>query len=213
MGRRTKKAVVVASGSGMVIGTGAVEKKHRRHIRKRWHIGPRMRLVLLVAPVAVLVLGIPGAGIARWHTHHSATVSRQKTLQNSAYENIGEPDKLAADTTSLIQGAANGTYHVSDKQLAMTYAARGDAELNSGNNEAAVADYKKAVELDSSQVAVVGYGEFLARYRLGERKTLVPLLQQLNALIKNSREFQDQDQSAAYEQYITDLQQGQELPL
>ncbi len=204
MGKHTNKGVVVASGSGIVIGTGA---------KKRIHIGPRMRVVLTCAAVVVLVGGAAGAYAYHKYQDHKAVVAKQKELQSSVTNSIGDTQKLHTDTTSLIQGATNGTYKISNKDLAAAYAARGDAELNSGDNKSAVTDYGQAVKLEPSMTTTVGYGEFLARYRLGERKTLIPLLQQLDAPIKNSKDFQDQGQSATYESYITDLQQGEELPL
>lgn len=204
------KGAAVGTGSGIVVG-GA---KHRAAL----HFGPRTRLAAMGALV-VLAIGLIGAAVYMHHKHqadaHQAVVRKQSQLVKNLNDTskLGDLSKLKSDSSALISGAANGTYKVSNKDLAQAYANRGTAELNATNYKAAITDFQMAEKLDPSQTELVGYSEFVARYYSGERKTLIPLLQTLAKSLKNNYEPQMQSTLAQYNEYIVDLQAGQDLPI
>ncbi|HSX06146.1 MAG TPA: tetratricopeptide repeat protein [Candidatus Saccharimonadia bacterium] len=206
---REKKGAAVGTGSGIVVGSGK---------RRVLHLEPQVRVVAILV-VAALVVGVAGTVLYIHHkdneTAHQAMVNRQKQLVKRLNDanSLGDLTKLKSDSSALIQGAANGTYKVPSKDLAQAYANRGTTELNAGNYKAAIADFQMAEKLDSSQTDLVGYSEFIARYHLGERKTLIPLLQTLAKSLKNNFEPQMQSTLAQYNEYIADLQAGQDLPI
>lgn len=206
----SKKGAGEAKSSGVVVGTGQTSGLH---------LGPRAKIIALYAAAAIVLGGI-GTGVYMYVRHadevRQAKVAKQKQLQKkvSDVNGVGDLDKLKADSNTLITGAAKGTYDVSTEELAQAYISRADAELNSKDYKAAVADYQKASKLDSSQKTAALYGEFLGRYRIGERKELVPLLQELQKPLKDDHESpSSQQQFATYDQYIADLQAGKDLEL
>jgi tetratricopeptide (TPR) repeat protein len=205
MGDHTGKVVVNAGKSGIVVETEA----------KHWPAATRL---LLVATCTLLAVALGGTTTV-WYLHHKhahdALVAQQQQLQKSVTgaDRIGNITKLKADSDSLIQGAADGTYKLTNVQLAQAYNSRADTELSGGNYKEALADYQKAVQLDASLTITVGYGEFLARYHLGERETLVPLLQTLEKPLQNDHEMQSQQQLALYQSYETDLRAGRDLAI
>lgn len=207
----SKKGVVVAKNSGMVVGRVKNSLLDRRRVK-------------IYGLCALLVLALVGLGVgvnaAYTYKKHTDTVRKtnavkQQKLQKSisSVDAAGNVQKLKADSDALIKGANNGTYDVSNEQLAVAYASRADTELYAKDYKAAIADYQKAAQLASSQKTAAQYGEFIARYRLGERKALIPLLQALEQPLKNSQEPQSQQQLGLYEQYIADLQAGKDLEL
>lgn len=203
MGNTRKKGVVVARSSGITVGSGA-----------RLHVGVRLRVLGMAAVVLLAVGGVWALCVYRQHVHDQRVVAQHRLQQSIGDVNgLGDTSKLGTDSTGLIQGAASGVYDVSDDNLAKAHAVRGDIELNAGDYKAAVADYTKAVELDSAQKELVAYGQFLARYHLGERKSLVPLLQSLAAPLKDSHNPGAPEQLALYESYVVDLQAGKDLVL
>ncbi len=204
-----KKGAAVGTGSGIVVGGGK---------QRTLHLGPRARLTVVGAAV-LLVAGLASVALYVHHRDntvaHQAVVKRQKQLVAGLNDTnkLGDLTKLKSDSAALIQGATDGSYKVSNKDLAQAYANRGTTELNAGNYKAAVTDFQMAQKLDTSQTQLVGYSEFIARYQLGERKTLIPLLQTLTKPLQNDREPQIQAILVEYNQYIADLQAGQDLPI
>lgn len=205
----SKKGVVVAKSSGMVVGTGA---------RHGLLLGSRAKIYGLCAAVLLVIAGA-GTGVYVYKKHadkvHRENVAKQRDLQKSVSDvnAVGDVQKLKTDSNNLINGAKNGTYNVSDEQLAAAYVSRADAELNTKDYRAALADYQKAAQLDSSQKTAAQYGEFMSRYRLGERKTLIPLLEQLKQSLQKSDEPMSGQQLGLYSQYIADLQAGKDLDI
>lgn len=205
MANEVRKLEVIAGRAGIVF-----EETVRKQSRLLWRIFAISVIVIAAgAIVAVIVL----------FTHrqrvHTANVAKQKQLQQQLTDvnAVGDLDTLKQDSNTLINGAKDGTFSVSNKQLAQAYANRGDAEFNQGDEKAAIADYEQAVKLDGGQQALVGYNEFVARYHLGERASLVPLLKTLQAPYKNNYDIGMQDQYAQYQKYIDDLQAGKELDI
>lgn len=208
MGEQTKKAVVAAQRSGIVVGSGS----------RSFHLGPRLRLALL-GVVAIVLLAVVVGGVWSLRTHakqvRAQRAAEQHKLQQSTHDAdaMGDPQQLKQDTTTLINGATSGKYDVSNANLGKAYSDRGYVELNSSNYQAALDDFKKAEQLDSTSKAQSQYGEFLARYHLGERKTLIPLLQELEKPLKGSKEVGAAEQLVQYEDYISSLQAGKDLTL
>jgi Co/Zn/Cd efflux system component len=197
------KVTIIAGHSGIIVEAG--QKKRALVGRKLFMIG--VGIVAVAAVVVVVLL------FANHHKKQEAATKRQNQLQKTvtnvdAYSDIS---KLHGDSNALIQGAQNGTYKVSNKQLAQAYAARGDAEFNSADEKSAVADYEQAVKLDASLQALVGYNEFVARYHQGERQTLIPFLQELQKPYQNNHDTGAPEQYAQYQGYIDNLQAGKEL--
>jgi tetratricopeptide (TPR) repeat protein len=204
MGEKPKMDTMPDNDPKIVIGVGT---------RRKWRPSRRVQIVLVLALALVLVgVGATVVYLQRKHNHEQV-VAKQKKLESrvSDIDSYGNLDKLKTDTNELIKGAGDGTYDVSSKQLAQAYALRGDTKLNERKYQDALDDYKKAVELDASRKVYVGYGEFIARYNLGERKELIPLLRSLQKPLKDSFESQNQQQFALYEQYAADLEAGKDL--
>lgn len=208
MGKQTKNAVVAAQSSGIVIGSGG----------GRFRVGARMRVVLLCVLVAIVVGGAAG-GYWAYHAHNQHVQAQRTAAQHTLQKNIadanalGNPQKLQQDSTNLIDGAANGKYDVSNADLAAAYSNRAYVELNDGKYQPALDDFRKAEQLDPSSKANSQSGEFMARYHLGERKTLIPLLQEIEKPLKNSQETGAAQQLIKYDGYISDLQAGKDLDI
>lgn len=203
MGRHNKKRVMIAKSSGITVGSGGI------------YADPGRRTVVILVAAGILLFGGAAVLLYEKHVHdqHAAAAKKLQATVRSA-DSLGNDAKLKADSDSLIQGAANGTYSVKSADLAQAYISRADVELNAGNYKAALADYEKAAQVDSSQKQAVAYGEFLSRYHLGERSTLVPLLQSMEVPLKDNHDDpQAQQQLALYDQYIADLQAGKDLAL
>jgi hypothetical protein len=171
--------------------------------------------VLAAAVLAALALGgVLTAFAVHWHAQQ-VIVRQQKALQSSidSVDAVGNPSKLKKDSDALIAGAKGGHYKVSAIELAQAYLHKGDIAYSAGDDQGAVADYAQAVALQQSIQLSVGNNEFLARYRLGERKTLIPLLQTLEKPYKNNHATGMQEQYSRYQGYIADLQAGRQLAI
>jgi tetratricopeptide (TPR) repeat protein len=203
MSEQTEKVEIIAGRAGIVVAA-----KKGTGFRVDWRLP-----ALIVGSLAVLAIGIVLAVYADNRHKHTVAVKQQKSLQASISDAnaVGNLNKLKNDSDALIAGAKSGTYAVSDQQLAAAYANKGDVAFNQANYTEAVADYTQAVKLDSSQQQLVGYNEFVARYHLGERKTLVPLLQTLQKPYKDNHDTGMQEHYDQYQTYIDDLQAGKEL--
>jgi hypothetical protein len=205
----SKKGVVVAKSSGMVVGTGA--KRHHA-----WHVGPHMRLALL-GVVALVVLGGVVCGIAAYRGSGQSGYKPKKSTQaqlqdniNNAYQ-INDSDALKLDATTLINGAASGKYRVTKQQLGAAYLGRANAQLNKKEYKAAVSDYEQARTQDSKLTLASLQGEVESRYKLGERKELIPLYQQLIDLESKSENPLRNGHLEQYQANIAALQKGQEI--
>lgn len=199
---------IVTSRSGIIVETEAPDK---RELRVRLSFPLLGMYVLLVAAVIAVVVVVFNR---RDHDKQVAVATQRQLVQSVSNANaVGDMSKLGRDSDRLIAGAANGTYTLTDKQLAQAYANRGDVTFNAGDEKSAIADYERAVKLDGSQQVLVGDNEFVARYHQGERGSLVPLLQTLAKPLQNDHEQGAQQLYSRYESYITDLQAGKELEL
>jgi tetratricopeptide (TPR) repeat protein len=173
----------------------------------------RRNLGLIVIAVALIAMGVAtSVYVSHWRAHQ-AIVRRQKILQSNIgnANAVGNLGTLKRDSNALIAGARSGQYKLSDVQLAQAYLNRGDVAYSSGDNRAAVADYAKAVALQPSMQLMVGNNEFLARYHLGERKTLIPLLHRLEKPLMHNYEPGVQELLEQYQAYVVNLQAGEDL--
>jgi tetratricopeptide (TPR) repeat protein len=205
----SKKGVVVAKSSGLVVGGGA---KHRRAL----HVGPHARVGLLGIAVLVIIGGALWAVLA-YHNDHSGGKKPKKSTQAQLQDNInnsytiGNADALKEDANALIDGAASGKYKVSNQQLSFAYLSRANAELNKGNYKAAVPDYDQAIKLDDANKLVALQGEVEARYKMGQRQELIPLYQQMIDLESKSENPRHGSATMQYQANIQALQKGQEI--
>lgn len=115
-------------------------------------------------------------------------------------------------TTRLIEGEEKGKYVYSDTQLADIYLDRANSYLNLNENKEAASDFQKAKELAESRKIAALQGEVEARYKLGERKQLIPLYQELVALVSKSENPRRSSVVEQYQSNIQLLQSGQEIP-
>jgi tetratricopeptide (TPR) repeat protein len=202
---KTNKITIIAGRSGIVA--------EARRIRKG-HVGWKIFALGVGASALIAIIIVLVVFENRDRTQKIATIN-QKQLQTTiaSVDAVGDPNKLSTDSTALINGAKGGSYKVSDEQLASAYANRGDVEFNNDDYKAALTDYQQAVKLDASQQQLVGRNEFVIRYKQGERKQLIPLLQTLQKPYKNNYATGMQEHYEEYQSYIDDLQAGKELEL
>jgi len=205
----SKKGVVVAKSSGLVVGAGAKQ----RHMP---HAGLGMRVGLL-GIVGLLVIGGGVWAVMAYHQDHDGSQKPKKSTQAQLQENInnsytiGNADALKNDANALIDGAASGKYKVSNQQLSFAYLSRANAELNKGNYKAAVPDYDQAIKLDDANKLVALQGEVEARYKMGQRQELIPLYQQMIDLESKSENPRHGSATLQYQANIQALQKGQEI--
>lgn len=199
------KVEVIAGRAGII-----VEARAKRKRTLGWRL-----FVLGVCVAALVAIAVVLTLFTRRDQKHQADVARQSQLQESQNDvnAVGNMKKLQSDSNQLIQGTQDGTYTLTDKQLAQAYANRGDGEFNNGDETAAIADYEKAVKLDVGQQVLVGHNEFVARYHHGERKALIPLLQTLAAALQNDHEQGAHQLYSQYQSYVSDIQSGKDLDI
>lgn len=199
----------------IIVGNGK-RKRHPVNVRL-WAKQVGLIAAAAVAFIIVVILVVVLAD--KFKTQHQQTQARaakQAQLLGvvSHPENYSnDPATLKTKSTDLINGAKQNTYKLTSKQLAQAYVARGDAELNTADYAPAAKDYEQAVRTDASMQSTVAYQEFLARYKTGERKTLIPLLQQMADNLKDSHDSFLQSDRANYEQYIQDIKNNQDIGL
>jgi tetratricopeptide (TPR) repeat protein len=174
------------------------------------------RVVLL--PLAAIV----AVSIGVW-VFASVSNNMDQTAPDAADQKSLETNLLSAKasynaegvvtlSTRLIEGEEKGTYVYSDAQLSDLYLDRANSYLNLNKNKEAVPDFQKAKGLAESRKIAALQGEVEARYKLGERKQLIPLYQQLVSLVGGS---ENPRRGSVVEQYQTNiqlLQSGQEIP-
>lgn len=108
---------------------------------------------------------------------------RLKTsLLASAYSQQGKAQTIVASCSQLIDGVKKGTFSLSKAQLASIYLQRAAAYLQLGTYVAADNDAAKATSYDAAQELAPLQIELRARYQLGQRQQLIPILQRLMVL-------------------------------
>jgi len=199
----------------VIVGNG---KHKRRPVNVRlW--AKQVGLIVAGIVLFVIIVAVVVVVADKYKAHHQseqARAAKQAQLLGAVMhpENYtSNPAALKAKSTELINGVKQNTYKLTAKQLAQAYAARGSAELSLRDYAPAAKDYEQAVKTDASMQSTVAYQEFLARYKAGERQTLIPLLQQMADSLKDSHNSFLQSDRANYEQYIQDIKNNQDIEL
>ncbi len=202
-----KSSKLTPSSSGVVVSNSRNRSSSLFKKRTLFPIGG----VLFVLIVGALVFALLHNHKATNKTKLAETTTQAQKAVDNSISYASNPASLKAQSSIIINGGVTST--VSKAQLAQAYAARGDAESNSQEYVAANADYTSAQTLDPRLSDSLAYREFYVRYKSGQRKTLIPLLQQMiKSLSATSNDFAGSTE-ATYQQYIQDLQNGQDLPL
>lgn len=174
----------------------------------------RVVLLPLAAIVAVCVGVWVFASINNNMNQAAPDAADQKSIETnllSAKSSFNEQGVITL-TTRLIEGKEKGRYVYSDTQLSDLYLDRANSYMNLNKNKEAVDDFQKARELAESREMAALQGEVEARYKLGERKQLIPLYQKLVALVKKSENPRRSSIVEQYQSNIQLLQSGQEIP-
>ena len=142
-----------------------------------------LKIGALVATVGGVVVAVLVVAITLWVQR----VNEQKKLQSELASAVNANDNREVVTvaTQLIDGQKARKYSVNNHDLAIDYLDRASSHLNLKQYPEAVPDFQEATKLDGSDKQAALQGEINARYMLGERKELVPLLQQLIDAIKH----------------------------
>ena len=136
----------------------------------------------------------------------------QSSLQATVYK-ATDQNAVVRDATSLIKGEQEGKFVLSGQELAKVYLNRANAYMVLKNYKAAADDYEVAASKDK-QVAIASLqGEIEARYRMGERKTLIPVYNKLITAMKDSTNPLASDNVAQYEANIKLLEAGKDLEI
>lgn len=139
----------------------------------------------------ILIIALAIGGFMWWQIYHTdnqdtaaANAAEQAYLQKSftVSLNSGKSQTVVDDTTNLINGKLSGKFTFSDTQLAEYYMEAGSAYYNIKNYAQAVTYFKAASKYDSSLQQAALEGEVSAGYALGERRQLIPMLSQLEAM-------------------------------
>ena len=169
--------------------------------------------------MGIVALVIIGAGLL-WvfkpahHDDAALNKAEQQTLQTSLGLALDSSDDqtIVNTTTQLIDGAKSGRFSFSNGMLAQYYLDEATSLLNLKQYAQAIPAFEEAPKLDSSNQQAALEGEVMARYDMGQRQQLIPLLEQLKQLAKNSGD----PLSNTPEQYqadITAIQHNQEVNL
>ncbi len=177
--------------------------------------------------VAVLLLVIVIAGILFWYFKSSGNGDKatnsaaQQTLQVSLAAALRNFDyqTIADSTTQLINGAQAGRFSLTTKELAQLHLEKASALTNLKMYSQSAAEYKAAMKLDTSLKYVALQGEVSALYASGERKQLMPLMQQIVQVAKQQLHTQAnlngqvQQVVLQYQTEIQDLQNNKPIEL
>jgi hypothetical protein len=141
----------------------------------------------------------------------------QNTLQKSLSAALSKDDEqtILSATSQLINGANSGQFVISKTTLAQYHLDKANALFNLGLFGKAVPEYSAARQSDNSLTLISLKGEVQSEFALGERKQLIPLLQQIVQMSQQQEKMgQDINGSgsqliAEYSSDITALQNNQ----
>jgi hypothetical protein len=178
----------------------------------------RKRNIVLISIAALLTLGVI-VGVcahistdrniaARQAAIHKAQQATAQTGLDVALRNLDNQSAISY-STQLISGVKSGEYTANNATLAMYYMDRGASRINLHMYASAFADYQTALKLDSSVQSAALQGEVTAGYGEGQRRQLIPLLQQLKRLAYGDNSSLD-DTPAQIQGDIQDVQNNQE---
>lgn len=165
--------------------------------------------------VAVVVV-IAAIATGTYLNHQSKNKAELKTLQHRLALNLNDQDgnsDVVATSTLIIDGANKGTYKVDKKTLGDIYLDRANAYYALGDWKKSTADYAKAATLNSNDTLAGLQGQYYAGYKAGQRKELIPILQQLITATNKTTNPMASSSVTQYQAAITALQKGQELDL
>jgi hypothetical protein len=175
----------------------------------------RKRKVLVVVAVVIVVAIVvavwlymrpPGRDMAAENAEIATLQSSLDTATSNAdYQGV------INITSQLINGAKNGSFSLSNSQLALYHTDRAEAYLGQNQYALVTPDCEATVSLDSSQKLAALEIEFEARYKLGDRQQLIPILQEIISLAKNNGGSGNIDAVQQYQQDIQSIQQNQEI--
>jgi len=174
--------------------------------------GKRRKLLLGVAILIAAVL-IAGFAIYMLNKQSEDDKLKQATLQTSltGAENRSNDTDIIKYATELIDGQKKGSFAINGKTLGNIYLARATSSLNTKNYKQAATDFSEAGKLNSQNKKASLQGEIEARYRLGERKQLIPLYKDLIEVTKKSDIPNASSSIMQYEGAIKNLQDGKDI--
>jgi hypothetical protein len=173
----------------------------------------RKGLWSLILVLLVICVGVSGVIVARLYSESQQNKQQQDQLMSSLQASTQDSRATIDTATQLLNGVKSSKFKLSSAQLANVYMLRSSAYLTLGQYAAANSDAVNLVKEQPSLLLAALQIEFPARYALGERQQLIPLLQQLIAL---KRKTTDPMTESAVQQWQADIQAiktGQEVQL
>ena len=168
-------------------------------------------------PIVVIILAAIGWGIGtaihNRNTQKAANAADQKSLQSQLQTavNGNNPQGTVYLVQRLLDGQKSGRFTFDKSAQSQLYLDRGSAYLTLGQYRNAVADYEQAIALNSSNKLVALQWEVEARYKMGDRKQLIPLYQELVTLEGQSQNPRRDSTVMLFQQNVQALQNGQEI--
>lgn len=167
-------------------------------------------VVIIAGLVLVYWFGIRNTN----NTESAANAADLKALQSSLQSSLSSANDVQGiiyTAGRLIAGQKNGTFTLTNSDLSQIYLDRASAYMSTSQYNNAIADYEQAIKLDGSNKYVALEGEVQAKYKLGDRKQLIPIYQELINLAQYSQDPMHNSALAQYQANIQTLQSGQEL--
>lgn len=183
-------------------------------LRSRW-----LRAVVILPIIAVLAITLASVILYRHdHARNVANANAQELKllqQNLAVElkNANNPKGVIDTLNTIIGGIDSKTYVVPANSLGQYYENRADAHTQLKEYKQAIPDYQLSRKYNSSLQQASLQGEFFAGYQIGERKQLIPVLQQLVTLESKSDFPLASTLVQQYQGEIQAIQDNQELQL
>jgi len=177
----------------------------------RWFV--RRSVLLPLAAIVVVTVGVwVFASLSK--NMNNETGSNQKSLETSlvAAKASANNNGIVTVATRLIEGEEKGTYTYEDSKLAALHLDRGMAYMNLSKYEDAVKDLDKAKSLDKNSTVAALQAEVEARYKMGQRKEVIPVYEELIEAVKRSDYPTRSSYITQYQENIQALQAGRELP-
>jgi tetratricopeptide (TPR) repeat protein len=188
-------------------GTGGEPNAWWRRLTQRTVVIPV--LALLFVGAGFWVFSVVGRNV------NNGVGANQKSLETNleASKAASSYDNIVDNTSDLIEGDKKGEYELDNKQLANVYMDRMTANMNLGKYEEVVEDAKKLKSLSSEHLIGALQAEAESRYKLGQREEVIPVYKQLIDEMRKSDWPTRNSYIQQYQEYLSMLQSGQELPL
>ena len=158
----------------------------------------------------VICLCVVAVGVLAWyfwpHGHGDSSTNKvaQQTLETSlsAALNSSNDQEIINISGQLISGVNSGVYHSDNETLAHYHLDRAASYINIQQYAKVTPDSEAAAKLSTVTKKAALEFEFEARYKLGERQPLIPLL---NQLIQFEQSGMNPMKSSAIAQYQLDI--------